>query len=233
MIKICIAITLLIVATATTYGQRVKQPPDVVEAYQVANEFQRLFAENLDFDRAYEATFTKDPARRRAVAIAESEVGSVAVDAADDATLISIYKNQMQIFFLLFALVGAADKDQNELVFQPEIRAIFDRKRPTALEQLPSYAAQLKRDAEQLRAHLNQLTTTYAFVADRVRQYKEEVFLKKIELPTDQIVKPLTAYSRGKVLRVDEEYYQIHDYVVIRENGKMRIVGLRLFYRMF
>jgi hypothetical protein len=43
----------------------------------------------------------------------------------------------------------------------------------------------------------------------------------------------LTAYSRGRVLGLKEQYYQIGDYAVIRENGQMRIVGIRFFSRLF
>jgi hypothetical protein len=34
-------------------------------------------AEDLDFDRAFEATFTKSPTRRREIAIAEGEFGNI------------------------------------------------------------------------------------------------------------------------------------------------------------
>lgn len=225
------ALSLLIVAAGATHAQRVKQPRDVVEAYQVVTEFRRLFAEDFNFERAFEATFTKDPKRRREIAIAESEFGGVAVEAVDDATLLSIYKGQVQLFFLLLPLADAKNTAEAVLLLPPQIRAIFDRKRPSSPEQLPSYAAQLNRDVEQLRAHVNQLATQPA-VSDRIRQVKEALLLKELEMPAE-IVKPLTSYSRGKVLRPDEPYYQIDDYAVIREGGEMKIVGIRLFYRMF
>lgn len=237
MMKTCFAISLLIVAAvADAYGQQasklMKQPRKVLEAYQVVTEFRRLFAEDLNFERAFEATFTKDAARRRAIAIAESEIGGVAVEAAEDATLLSIYKSQTQLFFLLLPLANPKDTAEAALLLPPEIRTIFDRKRPSAPEQLPSYAAQLNRDVEQLRAHINQLAAQHAAFADRIREIKEQLLLKKLETPTE-VVKPLTSYSRGKVLRPDEQYYQIDDYAVIREGGEMKIVGIRLFYRMF
>lgn len=236
MMKTCFAISLLIVAAvADAYGQQasklMKQPREVLEAYQVVTEFRRLFAEDLNFERAFEATFTKDPARRRAIAIAESQIEDVAVEAAEDATLLSIYKSQTQLFFLLLPLANPKDRAEAALLLPPEIRTIFDRKRPSAPEQLPSYAAQLNRDVEQLRAHINQLAAQHAALADRIREIKEQL-LKKLETPTE-VVKPLTSYSRGKVLRPDEQYYQIDDYAVIREGGEMKIVGIRLFYRMF
>lgn len=232
MIKTCIALTLLILV-ANVNGQPVKQPREVVEAYRVATEFQRLFAEDLDFERAYEATFTKDPIKRRAIAIAESELGSVSVEAVDDATLIGIYKNQMQIFLSMLPLVSPANNSQEALFFPPEIKKIFERKRPEAPDQLPAYAAQLKLDADRLRAHLKQLATQHAFVAERVRKFKEDLLLQRLEPPADHVVKPLTAYSKGRVLRVDEEYYRVGEYAVIREHGEMRIIGIRLFSRLF
>ena len=236
MMKTCFAISLLIVAAvADAYGQQasklMKQRREVLEAYQVVTEFRRLFAEDLNFERAFEATFTKDPARRRAIAIAESQIEGVAVEAAEDATLLSIYKSQTQLFFLLLPLANPKDTAEAALLLPPEIRTIFDRKRPSAPEQLPSYAAQLNRDVEQLRAHINQLAAQHTALADRIREIKEQL-LKKLETPTE-VVKPLTSYSRGKVLRPDEQYYQIDDYAVIREGGEMKIVGIRLFYRMF
>jgi hypothetical protein len=43
----------------------------------------------------------------------------------------------------------------------------------------------------------------------------------------------LTAYSRGMVLGLKEQYYQIGDYAVIREDAQMRIIGIRFFSRLF
>lgn len=224
VIKILIALS---VFAAAAYGQRVKQPREVVEAYQVVTEFRRLFAEDLDFERAFEATFTKDPARRRAIAIAECEFGNVAVEGIDDTTLIHIYKAQMQRFFLMWPLLDPKDAVEHALFFPPEIKQIFDRKKPNAPEQLQSYAAQLTRDEEQLRSHVNQLAIVHPAFANRLREIKEALFLKKLEPPAE-IVKPLTSYSRGRVLDPKEQYYQIDDYAVIREGGQMKIIGIRL-----
>ena len=47
----------------------------------------------------------------------------------------------------------------------------------------------------------------------------------------NRIVKPMTAYSKGRVLRLDEEYYQIDDCAVIREDGKMKLIGY-IFLKM-
>jgi len=35
------------------------------------------------------------------------------------------------------------------------------------------------------------------------------------------------------VLRANEKYYDIGNYEVIRENGEMRIIGIRFFTRLF
>jgi hypothetical protein len=69
-------------------------------------------------------------------------------------------------------------------------------------------------------------------VAERIRKFKEETLATKLEPPND-VVKPLTAYSRGRVLGLDEPYYQIGEYAVVREDNEMRIIGIRFFTRLF
>src|SRR4026209_2009801 len=100
-----VAMAFLVSAHQQVWAQRVKQPRPVIEAYRVCNRFQQLFAEDLDFDRAFEATFTKNPARRRALAIAEGEFGDLDLTSIDDATLIGVYKNQVQLLFLTLLLI--------------------------------------------------------------------------------------------------------------------------------
>jgi len=55
--KLLILIVCVIGAVTDVWGQsrskRVKQPREVIEAYRVCSDFQRLLAENLDFDRAF------------------------------------------------------------------------------------------------------------------------------------------------------------------------------------
>src|SRR5215212_3119108 len=82
--------------TCQTAAPRVAQPAEVVEAYRVCEQFQRLMAENLDFNRAFEATFTRNATRRREVAITEGEFGEVDLTRVDDASLISAFKSRMQ-----------------------------------------------------------------------------------------------------------------------------------------
>ena len=43
----------------------------------------------------------------------------------------------------------------------------------------------------------------------------------------------MTGYSRGRVLRPDEEYYQIDDCAVIREGDQMRLIGYTLLKMRF
>lgn len=236
MIKISLVLSLLIVAAVDVSAQRaqkrVKQPQEVIEAYRVCNEFQRLFAEDLDFSRAFEATFTKDPARRRAIAIAETQFGEVDPAQIDDATLISIYKNQVQAFWLVMLLINETI-EKSEL-FPPEIEDLVDRVRPSLkdAEEVRTWAAELNKDLATLRAHFNRIAAKYPSIGDGIRGMKREL-AKGLQLPATHVVKPLASYSKGHVLDLKEEYYQIDNYSVIRENGEMKIIGIRYFTRLF
>jgi hypothetical protein len=212
-------------------AQRVRQPREVFEAYRVCQRFQELMAEDLDFDRAFEATFTKDARRRREIAITEGEFGNVDLTSVDDASLIDAFKARMQIFYLMLPLASPSNEEEEELFFPPAIKTIMERKPPQAPEQFRSYALQLKRDAASFRAHLNDLASRYPAVSERIRKFKSD--LSKKVTPPAHIVKPLTAYSRGRVLGLNEKYYQIGDYAVIREGREMRIIGIRFFSRLF
>jgi hypothetical protein len=243
MIKKSLAIFLCLVAVANVLGQTrsksaqkqtvVKQPAEVVEAYQVCREFQRILGEDLDFDRAFEATFTKDPARRRAIARAEIEVTDVDLTQIDDATLIGIYKDETQLFWLLIVLIDPEDQVKRSELLPDEINNIFDRfrVRPKTPEELRAFATQLKSDVIVVRAHLNQLAAKHVSVAERVRGMKKG--LSELELPKNYVVQPLTAYRNSHVLGAKEKYYQIGNYDVVREGGEMRIIGIRFFTRLF
>jgi hypothetical protein len=200
--------------------RRVKQTPEVLEAYRVCGEFQRLLAENFDFDRAFESTFTKDPARRREVAIAEGENGDGDLAQVDTGTLIRIYKNRAQLLILLLPL--AFGEPQVDLA-QTRIDEIFKRKRPEDPQKFQEYAAQLNRDVAAFRAYVEELAQANPNGAEQIRKYKEHLS-KPLVLP-NRVVKPMTAYSHGRVLRANEEYYQIDDCAVIREDGQMRLIG--------
>ena len=209
-------------------AQRVRQPREVVEAYRVCQRFQDLMAEDLDFDRAFEATFTKDAKRRREIAITEGEFGDVDLSSVDDATLIDAFKARMQYFYLMLAVVSSDKKEDLELLFP---KALIERKPPQAPEEFRSYAAQLKDDAKNLRANLDRLASKDPNAAESIRRFKKD--LSKRMTPPSHVVKPLTAYSRGRVLDLKEKYYQIEGYAVIREGRAMRIIGIRFFTRLF
>jgi geranylgeranyl reductase family protein len=226
-------IVVALFATLATHAlaQKAKKPREVIAAYQVCNRFQQLLAPDLDFDRAFEATFTTDPARRRQIAISEGEFGNVDLTKVDDATVVSAYKSRMQILYLMLPLASPDSNEQEQEFFPPPIKAIFERKGPDSPKEFGSFAAQLKRDASDLRSHLNQLASRDPEVAERLRKFKSD--LSKATPPPKQTVKPLTAYSRGNVLPLNQEYYQIGDYAVIRERGQMKIIGIRFFSRLF
>ena len=231
-----VLLPLLVVALFASFAtraaaQRTQQPRPVVEAYRVCNEFQQLLAQDLDFDRAFEATFTRDPARRRQVAIAEGEFGDLDLTKVNDANLISAYKSRMQIVYLMLTLLSPNDEEEAARFFPPSIKSILDRKGPESPDDFSAFAAQLKRDAADFRAHLDQLAASDRSVAKRVSDFKKDLSTQ-IPLPKQRI-QPLTAYSKGQVLPPNAPYYQIGSYAVIREQGEMRIIGVRFFTRLF
>jgi hypothetical protein len=211
--------------------RRTAQPREVLEAFRVCNQYQRLLAKDLDFDRAFAATFTKNEARRRHIALAEVELRDVDLKEVDSATLISVYKSRMQLLYLLLPLISPESKQREELFFPPPIKVIFERQAPRTAAEYSSFALQLKRDVADVRTHVDQLARRDPGVAERIRDFKAGL-LKSLELP-NHVIKPLTAYSRGSVLALNHEYYQIGDYAVIREGSHMRIVGIRFFSRLF
>jgi hypothetical protein len=209
-----------------------QQPREVVEAYEVCQKFQTLMSEDLDFARAFEATFTKSRTRRREIAIAEGEFGNIDLARVDDASLIDAFKSRMQILYLMMPLMGPDTRREESLFFPPGIKAIFDRKPPKTSSSFRAYSRRLKRDVAYLRAHLEGLAKERPEVAERIRKFRQEALSTKLEPPAD-IVKPLTSYSRGRVLGLDEPYYQIGEYAVVREGNEMRILGIRFFTRLF
>ena len=221
----------LLLGHSPALAQKVKQPKEVIDAYRVCNQFQRVLSRDLDFDRAFEATFTKDSARRRQIAIAEGEFGEAEVTNVDDATLISAYKSRMQIFYFALTLIGGEGKKREEWFFPPEIKAIVDRKPPPTSAEFPAYATQLKRDVEHMRAHLKALALRDPGFEFWLTVFKDD--LRKELKPPEQVVRPITAYSKGRVLDLKAEYYQVGDYAVIREGSEMKIIGIRFFSRLF
>ncbi|HEX3249255.1 MAG TPA: hypothetical protein VHS05_07490 [Pyrinomonadaceae bacterium] len=231
MIKTISAAILCAVLFGPPAAQRVRQPRDVMDAYRVCQRFQTLLAEDLDFDRAFEATFTQNASRRREIAIYEGEFGDLDLTSVDDATLLNAFKARMEIVYLMLPLASPDSNEEEALFFPPAIKAIFERKPPPTAAEFPAYAQQLQRDATAFRAHLNELAGRYPRVAERVRQFKQD--LSQIpKLPASK-VEPLTSYSKGHVLGPNEKYYQIGDYAVIREGTQMKIIGIRFFSRLF
>jgi geranylgeranyl reductase family protein len=224
-------LALFLTAQSPVFAQKVTQPAEVVQAYRVCNRFQQLLAKDLDFDTAFEATFTKSPARRRAIAVFEGEFGNVDLAKVDDASLVSAFKSRMQIFFLMLPLLSPKNDQEEQQFFPPALKVIIERKAPATAEEFPSFAKQLERDAADFRAHVDQLAAKDQSIAERVRSFKEDL-AKPLEIPT-HIIKPLTAYSRGTVLPLNHKYYQIDSYAVIRERGQMKIIGIRFFSRLF
>ena len=214
------------------YSQtRARQRKEVIEAVRVCNRFKTLMAEDLDFDRAFEATFVRNAARRREIAITEGEFHGDNLASVDTATLVDAFKSRMQLLFLMMPLFSPETDEVAATFFPPKFKEALKREPPEAANEFASYAAQLKRDVADFRAHLDQLAQRNPNVAERIRQFKRD-FAKRIDPPAQQ-VKPLTAYSRGRVLGLKEEYYQIGEYAVIREGREMRIIGIRFFSRLF
>src|ERR1044071_10202919 len=106
MPKLIICMLITFAAAQSVLSQRVRQPREAVEAYRVCQQFQRLLADTLDFDHAFEATFTRNAARRREIAITEGEFGDLDLSYIDNATLIDAFKSRMQLLYLMLPLAS-------------------------------------------------------------------------------------------------------------------------------
>jgi hypothetical protein len=228
----CLILFCTAVLNASGDGKHVKQPPEVIAAYRVCASFAHLFAKDLDFDRAYEATFTRDRARQRAIAIADGEFGDLDFTKIDDELLTRAYKLRMQNFYFVLPLAGPSDTEE-ALFFPPDIKEILKREAPHDPREFRAYVSQLARDAAHFRTHLERLTAHYPAVAERVSKFKSEAQTAKFEPPTDRQLEPSLGYYRSGVLRHDEPYYEINGYIVAREQRQMKIVGIRFFTRLF
>jgi hypothetical protein len=223
----------LVWAAAPDAGAQVKQTSEVIEVYQVLGEYQRLLGEELDFDRAFEATFTRNPARRRAVAVADGEFGSEEdLKEVSDELLIRAYRQRMQIFYLMLMLAGAG-KTGALLPLPPEIERIARRASPAEARGFPAFVSQLEADARFLRSFIERAVRDYPAFAKSLRKFKAEIFREKFEPPVDYQIKPNRGYYRGKVIKSNEDYYEISGYSLVKEDGKMKIVGIRFFTRLF
>lgn len=230
--KLILSCVLFLAFAPAVFGQKsVRQRKDVTEAFRVCNQFQTLLAENLDFDRAFEETFVRNAARRREIAITEGEFDRDKLTNVDTATLVDAFKSRMQLLFLMMPLFSPNSGEEEATFFPPKFKDALERQPPEAASEFASYAGQLKRDVADFRTHVDQLAQRNPNVAERIREFKRSLE-KRIE-PPKQPVRPLTAYSRGRVLGLKEQYYQIGDYAVIREGAQMRIIGIRFFSRLF
>jgi hypothetical protein len=233
--KLILGVLIVFVCAPAAFSQkssaRIRQRKEVLEAYRVCNRFQEMLAENLDFDRAFEATFTRNSSRRREIAITEGEFDGDSLASVDTATLVNAFKSRFQLLFFLLPRVIPDSSEVEVTFFPPKMKAILDRKPPDTASGFAAYALQLRSDVADFRAHLEQLAQRSPNVAARIRDFKQTL-TKKIQPPADT-VKPLTAYSRGHVLGLKEKYYQIENYAVIREGREMRIIGIRFITRLF
>jgi len=225
-----------IVILPTSMGQQrarpIKQPAAVIKAYRVCEEFQRILSQNLDFNAAFEATFTSNKARQRAIAIKDGEFGDVDFATVDDQTLVNAYKSRMQIVYLMFPLASPSDEEE-AIFFPPNIKAIFTRKGPDSAQEFGSFASQLERDVRDFRSHLDNLLAKYPSVDDRIRKFKSELISGDFRPPKSRLVKPLKYDGGEQVLTKDESYYEIEGYTVVREGGEMRLAGIKFFTRLF
>lgn len=222
----------VLTASGLVSAWQVKQTPEVVEAYRVCQSFEHLLGENLDFDRAYEATFPRDMKLRRAIAIAGGEFGDLDFARVSDELLIKAYKLRMQIFYLVLPLAGPDDVEA-ALFFPPDIKELLKREPPRNSPDFRAYVSQLERDVAHFRSHLERLAAKNLSVSDRVRKFKSEARAAKFELPRDYKVQPSYGYLRAEVLNKNEAYYTVNGYTIAREQGKMRIVEIRFFTRLF
>src|SRR5262249_15659705 len=107
--------------------------------------------QNLDFNAAFEASFTRNKARQRAIAIKDGEFGDIDFTSVDDQTLINAYKNRMELVYLMLPLASPSDA-QEPIFFPPQIKSIFTRKNPSAPQEFASFASQLDRDLKDFRS---------------------------------------------------------------------------------
>jgi len=225
-----------IVIFPTSIGQqrtrRIKQPAAVVKAYRVCEEFQKTLSQNLDFNAAFEATFTSNKARQRAIAIKDGEFGDIDFATINDQTLINAYKSRMQLVYLMLPLASPSDEEE-AIFFPPDIKAMFTRKGPGSAQDFALFASQLERDATDFRSHLENLKAKYPSVSERIREFKSELISGDFRPPKSTLVKPLKYDGGGQVLTKGESYYQIEGYTVVREGGELKLAGIKFFTRLF
>ena len=230
--SLLVSIVIPTISLGQQQARPVKQPAAVIKAYRVCEEFQKTLSQNLDFNAAFEATFTSNKARQRAIAIKDGEFGDIDFATVDDQALINAYKSRMQIVYLMLPLASPSDEEE-AIFFPPNIKAIFTRKGPGSPQEFASFASELERDARDFRSHLDNLKAKYPSVDDRIRKFKSELVSGDFRPPQSTLVKPLKYDGGGQILTKGESYYQIEGYTVVREGGQMRIAGIKFFTRLF
>ena len=212
--------------------QSVKQPAEVVEAYRVCEQFQKVLSQDLDFNSAFEATFTKNKIRQKAIAIKDGEFGDFDFANIDDQTLINAYKARMQLLYLMFPLASPSDNEE-AIFFPPHIKAMFARKGPDTAAEFAAFTSQIEKDTKDFRSHLDKLAAQYPSVTERIRKFKSDLSTGDFLPPKSRVVEPMKYDGGGTVLSKNEPYYQIEGYTVVREGGEMKIAGIKFFTRMF
>jgi len=223
---------LFIISMAQQGARPVKQSVEVVQAYRVCEQFQKVLSQNLDFNAAFEATFTKDKTRQRSIAIKDGEFGDLEYANVDDQTLLNAYKARMQLLYLMFPLASPGDNEE-AIFFPPPIKAMFTRKGPATAAEFGAFASQIEKDTKDFRSHLDNLAAKYPSVAERIRKFKAELITGDFLPPKSRVVEPMKYDGGESVLSKDESYYQIEGYTVVREGGEMKIAGIKFFMRMF
>ena len=208
------------------------QKEEAVEAYRVCEQFQRVLSQNLDFNAAFEATFTTNKARQRAIAIKDGEFGDIDFARIEDQTLINAYKTRMQLLYLMLPLASPSDNEE-AIFFPPHIKAMFTRKGPDTAAEFGAFASQIDKDTKEFRSHLENLAAKYPSVAERIRKFKSDLITGDFQPPKSRVVEPLKYDEGGTVLSKNESYYQIEGFTVVREGGEMKIAGIKFFTRMF
>ena len=234
--KLVLALCVMVVSSGNWRGlagpYQMKQSNEVLDAYRVCNSFQSLMSEDLDFDRAYEATFPKELASRRAIAIAEGGFQLEDYSDVPSDLLVKAYKLQMQIVYLLMPLGGPSDEEE-KLFFPPRIKAILERRAPAGPGEFNAFVQRLEQDVTIIRDHLRRLSADHPLVASRIKEFKSVALAASLEPPPGRKVEAAYGYFRSRVLPADAPYYQIGCFTVSSENGEMRIFGINFFTKLF
>lgn len=209
------------------------QSDEAVKAYRTCTRFNAIMAESLDFARAYEETFARDPSRRRAIAIGEGEFGDLEFSGIADKPLIEAYKSRMEMIYLTLVLAGPDTAEDAKLFFPASIKHQMERKAPRSTAAFVAYSRDLARSARSFREHLDHLASIRPDVAERIKQFRIGLTGDPGAPPLDKVIEPIREeYGHGAVKK-GEPYYTIGAYTLIQENGEMRIVGIRFITRLF